>query len=165
MKKNHVLALAAALFLAGAGCAWTPAPQPPANEQAAPQPEPAPAPVTEDQTYGPSAKSGLIVVDALKPGDAVASPLTVTGKARGNWFFEASFPIQLIDANGKLLATGIAQAQDEWMTTNFVPYKTTLTFGVPETPTGTLVFTKDNPSGLPQHDDHMSLPVRFAAFQ
>lgn len=164
--KKYLIASAAFLLL-GAGCLSTqaPAPQPPANEQPAPQPEPAPEPMAEDRTFGPSYKANLIVVDGLKIGDEVSSPLTITGRARGYWFFEASFPVQLVDANGKLVANGVAQAQADWMTTDFVPYKVTLTFGRADTATGTLVFTKDNPSGLPQNDDHMSLPVRFASYK
>jgi len=91
----------------------------------------------------------------------VGSPLTVTGKARGNWYFEASFPIRLFDANGKELAVAIAQAQGEWMTTDFVPFQTTLTFTNPTTSTGTLVLEKDNPSGLPQHAGELRVPVKF----
>ncbi len=166
--KKYLLA-SAALLLLGAGCmASQPAPQPqPANEQPAPQPqpEPAPQPVSEDPVYGPAHKMDLITVDKLVLGAEVASPLTVTGKARGSWYFEASFPVQLLDANGKLVANGAAQAQGDWMTTNFVPYKITLTFEPPATATGTLVLKKDNPSGLPQNEDEMRLPVRFAAHQ
>ncbi len=149
----------AILLLAGAGCVSVqPAPLPPSNAQPAPQPQPVP----EDAAHGPSAKADVIVVDSLKPGDAVTSPLTVTGKAKG-WYFEATFPVQLLDANGAVLASGPAQAQSEWTTPDFVPFKITLTFAPPTTATGTLVFRKDNPSGLPEHDDEMRLPVRFTA--
>ena len=41
----------------------------------------------------------------------IPQPLTITGRARGGWYFEASFPVELRDANGALLAQTIAQAQ------------------------------------------------------
>ena len=41
----------------------------------------------------------------------VANGTVIEGKARGNWFFEASFPIELRDNTGALLATAIAQAE------------------------------------------------------
>jgi hypothetical protein len=41
----------------------------------------------------------------------VSQPLTVTGRARGGWYFEASFPVELRDSSGALLAQTIAQAQ------------------------------------------------------
>ncbi len=47
------------------------------------------------------------------------------------------------------------------MTTEFVSFSATLTFPLPDTTEGRLVFEKDNPSGLPEHDDQVSFPVRF----
>lgn len=106
-------------------------------------------------------KMDLIVLETPRPNAVVKSPLTVRGQARGNWYFEASFPIRLYDANGKQLSVGIAQAQGEWMTTEFVPFEVSLTFDTPTTETGTLILEKDNASGLVEHDDHLELPVRF----
>jgi len=101
-----------------------------------------------------------VVVDSLMPGDTVTSPLTVTGEARG-WYFEASFPVRLLDGNGNEIAIAPAQAQSDWMTSDFVPFSVTLTFAPPSTATGTLVLEKDNPSGLPENADSISIPVTF----
>jgi hypothetical protein len=103
----------------------------------------------------------MISVSAPLPGDEVQSPLTVTGEARGNWYFEASFPVRLLDGNGNELTVAPAQAQGDWMTTDFVPFSVTLTFPTPATATGTLVLSKDNPSGEPQFDDSIEIPVTF----
>lgn len=105
----------------------------------------------------------LIVVDFPKPNDKITSPLTITGKARGYWYFEASFPVELYDANNVLvpLTPGYIMATGDWMTTDFVPFSATLTFTPPATPTGTLVLKKDNPSGDPAKDDSISIPVKF----
>ncbi len=115
-------------------------------------------PVFDDEGQS---KSDLIRVTSPKPGDIVKSPLTVTGFARGNWYFEASFPVRLEDGNGKVLAQHYAQAEGDWMTTEFVPFKSTFAFDTPTSPTGTLVLMKDNPSGLPEHDDELRILVRF----
>lgn len=40
-------------------------------------------------------KVDLIVVDNPRPNSNIKSPLAIFGKARGIWFFEASFPISL----------------------------------------------------------------------
>lgn len=106
-------------------------------------------------------KTDLICVNNPKPNQEISSPLVLEGEARGNWFFEASFPIRLFDSNGKELAVAVAQAQDEWMTEEFVPFRATMEFEVPTTATGTLVFEKDNPSGLPEHADSLIMPIRF----
>lgn len=100
-----------------------------------------------------------IVVDAPKPGETVTSPLTVVGKARGTWFFEASFPIRLLDALGRELTIAPAQAQGEWMTENFVPFVATLSFDVQTAQYGTIVLMKDNPSGLPENDEQIEVAV------
>lgn len=93
----------------------------------------------------------------------VTSPLVVSGDARGTWYFEASFPVRLLDGNGKEIARVPAQAQSDWMTENFVPFVATLTFVPPATATGTLVLEKDNPSGLPANAGEVRIPVVFAS--
>ncbi len=103
---------------------------------------------------------------SIQGGDTVSSPLTVTGEARGNWFFEASFPVILTDWDGRIIAQVPAQAQGEWMTEEFVPFSATLTFttpipGDPAVNRGALILQKDNPSGLPEHDDALEIPVVF----
>ncbi len=109
-------------------------------------------------------KSNLIKVFNVSPDQAVKSPLLVEGEARGYWYFEASFPIRMFDANGKELGVAVAQAKDEWMTESFVPFSTTINFTKPTTSNGFLVLQKDNPSGLPEHDDELRVPVKFADF-
>jgi hypothetical protein len=103
----------------------------------------------------------LIKVSTPKTDEIVSSPFTILGEAPGTWFFEASFPIQILDANDQVLGTVVAQAQADWMTTAWVPFEATITFETPTTSTGTLVFRKDNPSGLPEHEAEYRLPVRF----
>jgi len=110
---------------------------------------------------GQQVQDNMIRVEEPKPYDVVNSPLKIKGQARGNWYFEASFPIRIIDANGKELGIVPAQAQGEWMTTEFVPFETELVFSTPTTDTGTLILEKDNPSGLPEHADERRIPVRF----
>lgn len=103
----------------------------------------------------------LIRVTNISPNQKITSPLTIVGEARGNWFFEASFPVKLLDGNGQLIAQVPAQAIGEWMTSEFVPFKVVLTFAKPSTATGTLILNNDNPSGLPENDKFISIPVRF----
>lgn len=116
--------------------------------------------------YAPPAKTAeelnnLIHVTSIKAGDLITSPVRLAGEARGNWYFEASFPVSLQDANGKILAQIPIQAIGEWMTTEFVPFDTLLTFPQSTTDTGTLTFHKDNPSALAENDASISFPVRF----
>lgn len=106
-------------------------------------------------------KQNLIRVEKPRPNAIVSSPLEIKGEARGYWFFEASFPVKLVDSNGKELVLGIAQAKSEWMTENFVPFELILEFENPDTESGTLILKKDNPSGLPENEDELRVPVSF----
>jgi len=92
---------------------------------------------------------------------SVANPVKVTGEAR-LWYFEASFPVELYDAESRLIGSGPAQAKADWMTEDWVPFEAQFAF--PDQPNGArgkLVLRKDNPSGLPEHDDSVEIPVTF----
>lgn len=106
-------------------------------------------------------KRDLIRIDTPRPNTVAPSPLVVRGEARGFWYFEADFSLRLLDSNGVEIATGVATAQSEWMTENFVPFLATLVFSTPHTRTGTLVLEKNNPSGLLQNVDELRVPVIF----
>lgn len=124
-------------------------------------PDSVPQPVAVDSA-GPAETDDLVHLTAPHPNDLITSPLTVSGQARGTWYFEASFPVILIGANGDTLAMKPAQAQGEWMTADFVPFTLTLVFTAPATPAGgILILKKDNPSGLPEHDAELRIPIRF----
>lgn len=107
-------------------------------------------------------KSDYIVVNSPTPGAPVTSPLRVRGRARDTWFFEGDFPLLLKDARGKVIAKGFATAKGEWMTQDFVPFEGTLEFEQPRSSErGTLIFKKDNPTGRPEHDDALEIPIFF----
>lgn len=103
-----------------------------------------------------------IRVETPQPGGRITSPLAVKGAARGTWYFEASFPVELRAYDGTVLTQVPAQAQGEWMTEEFVPFSVTLTFPAqPAGSTGVLILHKDNPSGEARFDDRVVLPVSF----
>jgi hypothetical protein len=108
-------------------------------------------------------KQDLIKVTEPLPNAVIQSPLTIRGEARGFWFFEASFPVQLLDGNGNevSLSPSYIMTQGEWMTENFVPFEAQIEFQKPATKTGTLILKKDNPSDLPQNADELRIPVSF----
>lgn len=118
------------------------------------------SPILDDQPDAAEIPN-LITVDRPLIGEQISSPLTVMGEARGTWYFEASAPMRLEDANGNVLAQHYVTAKGEWMTEDFVPFEGTLTFTTPQTNTGTLIMQKDNPSGLPENDRELRIPVTF----
>jgi len=108
-------------------------------------------------------KSDLIRISYPRPNTAVTSPIRITGEARGRWFFEASFPIKMYDADGKEIGSTIAAAKSDWMTEEFVPFEAVLDFPPPGGGKGTLVLQRDNPSELPENDDQLKVPIVFAS--
>lgn len=90
----------------------------------------------------------------------ISSPLVVKGQARGAWYFEASFPVKLLDDQGNIIATSVASPESDPLTDDFVPFTSSLEFVTTST-TGTLIISNDNPSGLPEYSESVSLPVKF----
>lgn len=127
---------------------------------------------TFPEDSGESAESsGMIILEQPRFGHTITSPIVITGKARGNWYFEATFPVVLTDWDGRIIAEYYAEAQGNWMTTEFVPFQATLSFESPVFPNapadhfsrrGSLILQKNNPSGLPEHDDALEITVFFA---
>lgn len=115
----------------------------------------------EKISQAPVGDETKLILETPEAYSVVESPLVIEGKLHGNWFFEASAPIELQDDNGKVLATGLAQAKGDWMTTEFVDFTGKIIFQKPTVTTGWLVFKKDNPSGLPEQDDEVRLPIKF----
>jgi len=109
----------------------------------------------------PNARISEVLLESPAFGQVVASPLEVKGQALGTWFFEANIPVTLKDEQGKVLAQKGMQAQEDWMTSDFVTFSGVLEFASPQTEFGVLIIEKDNPSGLPENDASYAVPVRF----
>lgn len=102
-------------------------------------------------------------ITSPRANQTVTSPLHIAGEARGSWFFEATFPVRLLDSEGAVLANYYIQTPLNWMTEDYVAFSTNLAFEAPQEGTGTLVLYKSNPSGLLEHDDQFEIPVQFGA--
>ncbi len=123
---------------------------------------PAPAPITATTTppvaTSTQSLSARVVVTSPAPNATMPQTFIVTGKAPGPWYFEASFPIKVVDADNNFIGQGIAQAQSDWMTEGDVQFIATTTVTGYSGP-AILVLLKDNPSGLPENDDSVSIPI------
>jgi hypothetical protein len=101
-----------------------------------------------------------IILTYPKDNQEVRSPIKITGKARGTWFFEGSFPINLIDSNGNIIASSIATSTEDWMTSDFINFSSEISFVRPTSTThALLVLKKDNPSDNPDLDQSIFVPV------
>lgn len=181
MKTPRISLLLLALTLVGCdrpaqAPAQSPTPAAPASATSTGSPSAAPADNTAGVETGAAPTTALpppamsdtpappseLRIQSLQPNAVIRSPLVIRGQAPGPWFFEASFPITLVDANGTQLGQTHAQASGEWMTTGMVSFTATLTFTAPTTADGALVFEKDNPSGEAANAGSVRIPVRFA---
>lgn len=117
--------------------------------------------LTDEQQNHIDEKSDMIRVDQPEPLAEVSSPLSISGEARGMWFFEADFPVRIVDADGSELGEHYAITSGEWMTEEFVPFTAELDFEAPTTDTGTLILERANPSGLEENADELRIPILF----
>ncbi len=103
--------------------------------------------------------SARVSVTTPKPKTTVGASFEVKGMAPGNWFFEATFPLQVRDKDGNVVARTFASAQGEWMTTELVGFSSTIHVDTGYTGPATLILLKNNPSGMPEHDDALEIPI------
>lgn len=111
----------------------------------------------------------MITIDNPRPNQKISSPLSISGHARGTWFFEGDFPVKLYKTNGDLIAEGIGSTNEDpstgsgqdWMTEEFIAFTSELEFDDPDFKEGVLVLEKDNPSGFVENDAELRVPVKF----
>lgn len=100
-------------------------------------------------------------IQTPKIGEPITSPLTIKGQAPGNWFFEDSFPIKITDSTGNTLGSSTAKSIGDWMTSSLVDFTAIITFEETSDTQGFIMFSKDNPSDLPENDQSIKLPIKF----
>ena len=115
----------------------------------------------------PAQKEGKIVVSSPLPESTVsASPIVIKGKAVGNWFFEATAPVEVVNWDGLIIGQGYIKVNDgyDWMTTEMVPFTGTISYDASQLGPykyGWIIMRKDNPSGEPQFDDALEFKILF----
>lgn len=119
-------------------------------------------PQQKNTRYTSEKGTDIIVTSPLKDA-SIDGVVTVRGKVPGNWSFEASFPMELRDDNGEVVASGHAQLETDWMTESLVEFSGKLSYDTrPDTEHGYLVLLKANASGLPKHKDTLKIPITYA---
>ena len=125
-----------------------------------------PSPLTVAETL-PAQKEGKIVVSSPLPNSTLSvSPVIIKGKAVGNWFFEASAPVDIVNWDGLIIGQGFVKvdAGYDWMTTAMVPFTGTISYDASQLGPykyGWIIMKKDNPSGESQFDDSLEFKILF----
>ena len=102
-----------------------------------------------------------IIIESPRVNEVVGSPLVIKGEARGTWFFEGVFPVELLGKAGQTIKVVPATSSEPWMTEDFIPFEAVIEFDPTGQENGTLRLKKDNPSGLPENDMMIGFPVKF----
>lgn len=165
MKHSRSIIPLLVLALLGVGCASesavTVTPATPPTAQVAEKPSEPALPAGTFKTKKGSLDRLRNVKLVNTANGLVSSPLLVTGEAR-LWYFEGVFPIRLLNESGRIIVSGQAQADDNWMTEEWVPFTAELIFPTqPSGSRGTLLLMDDNPSGLSENADEVEIPVTF----
>jgi spore germination protein GerM len=108
-----------------------------------------------------SSAQGDIQVTQPLPGETVTSPLTIEGRAKGNWFFEAVFPVQIVDQDNNQIGYGNAEAIGDWQSENYVNFSAQIIFTKGTATDGFIVLQNANPSGLKDLEKESRIPISF----
>jgi|GEM_PF-946017 hypothetical protein len=93
------------------------------------------------------------------PNAIVGHTFDITGTAPNQWYFEAVFPIQVRDANDDLVGNSQGHAQSDWTKPGLVAFTSQITIDASYQGPANLIILKDNPSGLPQNIDSVTIPI------
>lgn len=112
-------------------------------------------------------KDDMIVVSSPAIDSTIStSPVVIKGRARGNWFFEASAPVTVVNWDGLIIGEGYISVDEgyDWMTTEYVPFTGTISYDASQIGVykhGWIIMKKDNPSGEPQFDNSLEFKIFF----
>ncbi|MDB5187767.1 MAG: hypothetical protein JWO50_287 [Candidatus Kaiserbacteria bacterium] len=113
---------------------------------------------TPGNTTATPALSSKVHVVLPQPNQSVDPIFSVSGEAPGPWFFEGSFPVQIRDKSNNILQQATAKALGTWTTEGQVKFAVSITVTQFHGP-ATVILLRDNPSGMPENDDSVSIPI------
>lgn len=105
---------------------------------------------------------GDIILEIPKEGEILQNPQKIRGLAKGEWFFEGQFSVELYDANWNFLGRATLSAKENWANEDFVPFEGELSFSQSKTSFGFLKFLSANPSGIAEYQKIFEMKVKFS---
>ena len=100
-----------------------------------------------------------LVSFSILPGQKVSGVVKITGSIKNNYFFEGNILVNILASDKKLLKAGHGTATTPWMTSGPVSFETSLDFSSLPQGIAYIEIHNDNPSGLPQNDKSILVPV------
>lgn len=124
------------------------------------EPDPTPAPAISMS----GTLSDLVTLNSVSEWDIISSPLLLTGTAPGNWFFEGSAPVTVVNRDWLIIGEWYITALQDWMTTDIIAFSGSINFirdPLTPYPSGNLILQRDNASWEPANDAWLDIPVLF----
>jgi len=118
--------------------------------------------MNSDESVSSDNDTELINISSPDAAASVGNPIELSGEARGQWYFEASAPVVVVDWDGRIIGESFVTAEDDWMTEDFVSFSGSIAYDLPDdsySASGTVIFRRANPSGLPENDAAVEVPV------
>ena len=118
--------------------------------------------ITATATSSITSTSSQVEIVSPLPNSEITSPLVVSGRLRGGWFFEANAGLAVLDANKTPITTNYVTATTDWMTADWVSFTGTTTYPASyKGQKGYIQISNDNPSGMPENSKTFLIPVLF----
>ncbi|HEV3245415.1 MAG TPA: Gmad2 immunoglobulin-like domain-containing protein [Candidatus Paceibacterota bacterium] len=117
------------------------------------------AATTEQPTTVSGPLDTQVVVSAPKANATVSHTFDISGVAPSGWFFEAVFPIQVRDPDDNLIGTTQGRAQGDRTKAGPIAFTAQVTVDASYQGPANLILLKDNPSGLPEEMDSVTVPI------
>ena len=115
----------------------------------------------EDKEESMEEEQSKIKLNNVSGGDTISRIATIDGEAKGPWYSEGQFSVVAKDTSGEEISSFVAKAQGEWMTEDFVPFKTELDLSDYSGDAAKLEFQKANPSGMEENAESHSIKVEL----
>lgn len=135
--------------------------QPKTTTPTAPAAPTTPAPTSEPTpqiTYQNTSEQDIFVV-LPKPGQKVTPSITVSGAARGDWFYRGVFWAEVVAPNGDVLVRNEIPSKGNANTTGMLQFSSFVLVTSNYRGPATVVLINDNPVGHPIPDRSVSIPV------
>jgi uncharacterized alpha/beta hydrolase family protein len=101
-----------------------------------------------------------IIVSNIKDNQEVSNPILINGRARGDWFLNGSFPVELVDSDGNTIASSTANALSESTTSNYIDFTANLFYTKSSSTINALIIlSNNNTSGNQELDQSIFIPV------
>lgn len=102
-----------------------------------------------------------VALTVPEAGATVSSPLTISGKAHDNWFYNDEFPVEVRDSNDTVIGQVMAKRQpDTESEDGFYEFTARIDFTATPGTMGTLVLKRSNPEGK-YNNYRANVPIAF----